>query len=140
MTSNVELVRSIWARWEGGDYTRADWQDPDIEFVIADGPEPGSWRGAAGIAEGWGNLLEAWDGFHAGPGEFHELDADRVLVLSPLVGRGRTSGLNLGEMRTRSATLMHLRAGKVTRLALYMDADSALAELGLDPSGEGGGS
>ena len=62
---NVEIVRSVIAIWERGDYSSADWAHPDIEFVIADGPAPGHWTGVRGMAEGWRDVLSAWDGFHA---------------------------------------------------------------------------
>jgi hypothetical protein len=40
-SSNVELVRSIFAVWERGPFGSTDWADPNIEYVIADGPRRG---------------------------------------------------------------------------------------------------
>jgi ketosteroid isomerase-like protein len=132
-SANLDLVRSIYATWERGDYSAGEWQDPKIEFVIADGPTPGSWTGAAGIAEGWGDFLRAWEEFHHEMDDCRELDDERVLVLSHFGGRGKTSGLEVGRVTTKAATLFHIRRGKVTGIVQYFDRDHALANLGLDP-------
>jgi hypothetical protein len=46
-SANVALVRSIYAVFERGEFSWTEWADPDIEFVMADGPTTGSWKGAA---------------------------------------------------------------------------------------------
>jgi len=130
--SNVEIVQSIYAGWERGDYSAGEWQDPAIEFVIADGPTPGSWSGVAGIVEGWGDFLRVWEEFHHGMDECRELDDERVLVYSHFGGRGKSSGVEVGQMTTKGATLFHIRDGKVTRIVQYFDRDRALSDLGLD--------
>jgi ketosteroid isomerase-like protein len=65
--------------------------------------------------------------------ECRELDADRVLVLVHYSGRGRTSGLDLGQLRTAGAALFHIRDGKVTKFVRYFDRERAFADLGLAP-------
>jgi ketosteroid isomerase-like protein len=99
--------------------------------VIADGPSPGSWTGLGGLAEGFRDWLSAWEELHGEADEYRELDDERVLVLHRWAGRGKASGLDVGQMRAKGALLFHLRGGKVTRLVLYFDRERALAELGL---------
>jgi ketosteroid isomerase-like protein len=128
---NVELVRAIFSAWERGDYSSVNWAHPEIEFVIADGPMLGSWTGLAGMKEGMRDLLSAWEEYRHKADRYRELDNERVLVLTHYGGRGKTSGLDLAQMRSKGAALFHVRDGKVTRLVRYWDRDRALADLGL---------
>jgi ketosteroid isomerase-like protein len=132
-SANVDFVRSLFAAWERGDYSSAEWAYPEIEYVIADGPTAGKWTGMAGAAEGFRGMLDAWEDFRVEAEEYRELDGERVLVLVNRRGRGKTSGLELGELQTRGATLFHVRDGKVIRLVVYWDRQRALADLGLAP-------
>jgi ketosteroid isomerase-like protein len=134
-SSNLDLVRSIHAAAERGDFRSAEWADPDIELVFADGPEPGVWRGVAGMAEGMRDWLTAWEDFRFAADEYREIDDERVLVLVRLGGRGRASGLEVGDMRAQGAHVFHLSDGKVTRFVVYMDRGRALADLGLASEG-----
>jgi ketosteroid isomerase-like protein len=131
VSENLDLVRSIWAAWGRGDYSSTEWAHPEIEFMIADGVEPGSWTGLAGMAAAWRRRLSAWEWAHTKAEEFRALDDERVLVLYSAKGRGKTSGLELGELRARGACVFYVRGDQVTRLLVYNVADRALADLGL---------
>jgi ketosteroid isomerase-like protein len=130
-SANLNLVRSIFAAWERGDYSSVEWAHPEIEYVIADGPAPGTWRGLAGMAAGFRDVLGAAKELRVVAEEYRELDRERVLVLIRYGGRGRTSGLEFGELRSTGAHVFHLRDGKVTRFVAYWDRERALADLGL---------
>jgi ketosteroid isomerase-like protein len=131
MRANVDLVRSIYAAWERGDFSSADWAHPGIELVVADGPAPESWRGLAGIAEGWGAYVANWEDYRSEAEKYYELDGERILVFTRNFGRGKTSGLEVGPIARKGAVLFQVRDGKVTRLVAYFDRQRALADLGL---------
>jgi ketosteroid isomerase-like protein len=135
LTANLDLVRSIYADWERGDLSSTDWADPEIEYIFADGPSPAMWTGLAGMAEGWREWLSAWDGYRTEAEGYRELDGERVLVLAGNTGRGKTSGVEIGQVQPRGAAVFRIRDGKVTRLVVYWDRDRALADLGLAPEG-----
>jgi ketosteroid isomerase-like protein len=133
-SANLDLVRSVCVAWDRGDFSSSDWAHPEIEYVIADfGPASGSWTGLTGMAEGFRSILGVWEEYRTEVEEYRELDDERVLVLMHLSGRGKTSGLELEQLRTKGANLFHVREGKVTRLVLYFNLDRALADLGLAP-------
>ena len=79
----------------------------------------------------WREALNAWENFRAIPEEYRELDGERVLVPLRNTGRGKTSGLEVEDLTTRGANVVHLRDGKVTKLEIYWDRERALADLGL---------
>jgi ketosteroid isomerase-like protein len=128
MSENLDLVRSIYADWERGDFSSAAWADPEIEFTVADGPQPSSSVGWAGMAESFRTFLGAWSDFAITVDGYRELDGERVLVLITVRGHGRRSGAEVEESR---ANLLHVANGRVTRLVSYWSRDVALAEAGL---------
>jgi hypothetical protein len=131
MSENLDLVRSIYAAWERGDFTRTDWADPEIEFVYVDGLAPGSVKGLKATSEQWREVLVDWADFRAEAEEYRELDDERVLGLHRFTGRGRTSGVEVGPTGAKGACLFRVVNGKVTMLALYSGRDRAFADLGL---------
>jgi ketosteroid isomerase-like protein len=128
---NEDLVRSIYAAWERGDFRETAWAHPEIETVLADGPAPGRWTGVAGMAEGFREFASAWEVYGVKADEFCDLDDERVLVLFHRVGRGKRSGIDLAHLGSGGAVIWHVRQGKVTRQVYYLDRERALAELGL---------
>jgi len=106
MSSNLDLVRSIYAALERGDYRTAEWAHPRIEYVVADGPEPGSFTGREGMAQAMRSIFNALADVRTAAEEYRELHAVRVLVLARGTGRGKTSGVR-GEHRTAEVFEIH---------------------------------
>ena len=129
---NIEFVRSIVAAWERGDFHSTEWADPEIEYLIVGGPVPDSWTGLAGMEEGLRHVVGGWAELGVQADEYRELDDERVLVLNHLSGRGKTSGLDLAQIRSTGAALFQIRDGKVTKLHIHWDPDRALADRGLE--------
>ena len=128
MSENLDLVRAIYADWERGDYSSAQWADPEIEFVIVDGPDPGNWCGLVAVAEAWRNFLQGIEDPLTIADEYRELDDERVLVPTRYSGRGKVSGMDI---EGRGTILFHIREGKVMRIVRYWNPERALADLGL---------
>jgi len=124
-------VRSIYAAWEHGDFTRTEWAHPAIQFVMVGGPDPGTWIGVDGMATGWFRFLEAWEDFHVSADQLRELDRARVLALIRRSGRGRASQLAVEQMQSLAADIFHILDGKVMQLVHYWERDRAFADLGL---------
>jgi ketosteroid isomerase-like protein len=128
MSENLDLVRSIYAAWERGEFSSTDWADPEIAFAIVGGPDPGRWHGLNGMAEGWRGWVAAWDDYRAEADAYRELDGGRVLVLGRMGGRGKTSGAGV---ETEFANVLEVRDGSVVALTLYSNRRHAFADLGL---------
>jgi ketosteroid isomerase-like protein len=133
MSKNLDLVRSLRADWDRGDFSTTSWAHPEIEYVIVDGPVLRRSTGLPGMAKCWREFLADWEDWRASTTGFRELDSERVLALVELSGRHRASGRDVGQIgSTRGANLFHVRDGKVTKFALYLDRARALADLGIE--------
>jgi ketosteroid isomerase-like protein len=134
MSENLDLVRSIYADWERGDWSSTSWAHPQIEFVTVDAPESQTHRGLAAMTDAWRAFLSAWEEYCVEPLEYRPLDGDRVLVLGRAHGRGKASGveLNMSTHGEGGANLFHIRDGRVVRLDAYFNRARAFADLGLE--------
>jgi ketosteroid isomerase-like protein len=131
-SANLDLVRSIYADLERGDFTSVDWANPQMEYVLMDGPSPSTFTGLTEIARGLREMLSPWRDLRDVIDEYRELDDERVLVLLRFDLRGKTSGVGLDASWTRGAEIVHIKQGRVTRIVKYFDRDRALADLGLE--------
>jgi ketosteroid isomerase-like protein len=133
VSANLDLVRSIYADWERGDFlTSFEWAHPEVEFVVADGPEPGSLTGLAAMEAAFRERMSAWDDYRFTADEIRDIGDERVLALNRRSGRGKASGLDIGQMQSAGMNLFSLREGKVTNLVVYWDRERGLADLGLE--------
>jgi ketosteroid isomerase-like protein len=79
----------------------------------------------------WCGVLSAFREFRPEAEEYRELDDERILVLNKWSGQGKTSAFTVESTAAKSAALIHVRDGKVTKFVTYWDRDRALADLGL---------
>jgi hypothetical protein len=106
-SANLDIVRSIYAAWERGDFSSTAWADPQITFVMVDGPSPGVWEGLASLAEMTRELLSAWDEWRYEVDEYRELDDERVLRSSD-TGRAESRADWTSRQRARGALISHM--------------------------------
>ncbi len=136
-SANRDLLRSLYADWERGDWTALPTlADPEIEFVLADGLDPAGATGVdamvrlyQGVSEHMGSAA------HRGSGEYRELDDERILVYVHNRGRGRASRMEVGQLigTGQGANPWFIRDGNLVKVAMRWDRARALADLGLAP-------
>ena len=130
---SLDLVRSITASHERGDFSSVEWAHPEIEFVIVGGPQPISRVGIPAMTESWLRWVSAWEDYRVEADEYRELDDERILVLTRSSAHGKAGRLVVGQMRAKGAILYRVRAGKVTRLVYYWERELAFDDLGVSP-------
>jgi ketosteroid isomerase-like protein len=121
---NVEIVRRVYDAWARGDFSPVEDFDADIEFEMVDWPHQTKVTGIDAMWETWRSTLSAWVDFRSIPDEIADF-GDRVLVTNRIVGRGKESG---ADVSADVATVFTLEGGRVMRMALYWDRDSARSE------------
>jgi ketosteroid isomerase-like protein len=137
-SANLELVRSIYAQWERGDFSRtAEWADPQIDWVRFGAPGASAWTGVNAMVEAADELLGGFEQLRAEADDYRDLGDERVLVLTRWIVRDRSSESDVEQLR---ANLFRIRDGKVVRLIFYRDRERALADLGLEAEARSPGS
>jgi hypothetical protein len=133
MSTNLDLVPSIYADRESGDFKRADWADPEIEFEVIGSVSTEARTGVSGMAEGFRDFLSTGADYGVEADEYRELDSGRVLVpVHATSGRAKTSGVDMRWVRRTERLCITKPNDKVAGLVIDPDADRALAELELE--------
>jgi ketosteroid isomerase-like protein len=127
---NVEVIRDSIAAMNEGDYGRAMGHlADDVVFEAPAGIRGGTFRGREAVSEWFADWFRIFDSnVHTDIREIAEIGDDGVFAVSAVRGRGRGSGVDVGET---FAYLYWLREGKVTRMEGYLSREEALEAAGL---------
>jgi ketosteroid isomerase-like protein len=130
VSENLDLVRSIYADWERGNYESAEWAHPEVEYVNPSGAiEPGTRHGLAAFSRAIESVFDGWETWQM---ELEQVEAfgDQVAVVVRYRARGRGSGVEVGG---RESALWTVHDGKVVRYKWFhgpSDARSAAESRG----------
>ena len=134
--ANVEIVRSLYAKTERGDFSfldrepeLRDFYAPDFEWHTRDDlPDAGIRRGYEGLARLGAEWIEAFEDFHVDLDEL--IDAgDRVVAVTRLCGRPRDGSQDLELHETQ---VWRLREGKAVEVRAYLTLAEALKAVELE--------
>ncbi len=122
----VEVIREQYAATNERDFPRAmAYYADDVVLVIEEGfLNTGTFEGREAVGEWFGDWFRAFgDDYSFTIDEIRELEPGLVFLIASYGGTGRTSGV---EVRDRRAYLYRVEQGKVTRVQLFVEPESAL--------------
>jgi ketosteroid isomerase-like protein len=128
--TNLEIVRSMYERREGGDMYVGEFVHPEIDFVRFGSEAPdfaGEWHGIEGLRRATVEYLNVWEDYQFEVERMIDL-GDRVLILERHSARGRRSGADISQ---DVGTLLTLRDGLIVRWEYYWERADALEAAGV---------
>ncbi|HZO59757.1 MAG TPA: nuclear transport factor 2 family protein [Solirubrobacterales bacterium] len=125
--SNVEVVKSVVAAFNRGDFSAAmDMLTEDVEFDwsrrMLDGEVLRGREEAVGFLQ---SMTELFDEIHIPSDELTDLGEGLVLLFGKARFKGRASGL---DVEASAANLWTVRDGKVARFRFYQTKEDALED------------
>jgi ketosteroid isomerase-like protein len=126
---NVELIKRAYQAFAQGGFDEAvQMLDPDVEWIPPNlAPTAGTHRGRAGAKAELREFLEPFEDYRWESRDF--IDAgDRVVVIGYQSGRGRISGVEVGQEQVHIWTV---RDGKIVRMQMFDDRAEAFEAAGL---------
>jgi uncharacterized protein len=127
---NVEIVRTVLAAGDAGDWERAfSLADPEIVLDATRNVfNPATYTGIDGLREWLAAVQDVWREVRVESAEFIEA-GERVVVIGRLVGTGKGSGIAVEQPNGQVWTV---RGGRVVRLEIgYTDRAEVLEAVGL---------
>jgi ketosteroid isomerase-like protein len=117
-TSNAEIVRDAFERWNADRQGFIQIVDPEVEISVASSEVTGGvpFRGHEGYRRWIATMEESFEVWELCPQSF-EARGDTVLVLGSMCVRGRGSGLELDQ---ETGWLVDVKSGNLHRLRSYL--------------------
>ena len=131
MSENLDLVRSIYADWERGDFGHVEWASPDIEYTGVDGLSPGTSRGIRPWEQAGASSSLTGAASVPRPRSTESLTTSGCSCCIALAGAEERAESRSGHTGAKGACLFFVADGKITKLSLYSVRDRAFADLGL---------
>ena len=137
---NIEVLKAIWpleadlvAMFENPELPAqlAAAIDPDVEVAFsssAPGTPDLTYRGIAGLAQGWLDWLEPYESYRLTVEDVIDAGGDRVLAPSRVVARTRRDGVLIEHS---PAAIFTIRDGKLVKASFHLDRLQAFEAAGL---------
>ena len=127
MANDVELLRSLFAGWEQGDFGRGMKLYADNMFFTTVEPEgQHSGHGPQGVRRWMKGFLGAWEFYSVRVDEIEDLGGGRYLCEGEQYARGKESGT---ETRYPAYVGAEVKDGQITRLVFAFTRDEAVTRL-----------
>jgi ketosteroid isomerase-like protein len=127
---NVEIVREMYDRREGGDMYVGEFVHPEIVFIRIGSELPdvaGEWHGKEGLGQATAEYLNVFEDYRFEVEKIIDL-GDRVLVLERHSARGKLSGASISQ---DVGTILTLRDSLIIRWEYYWERAEALEAAGI---------
>jgi ketosteroid isomerase-like protein len=126
--SDVELLRSVFAGWERGDFSAGVKLYADgMYFTTAEPEGQYEGEGPAGVRRWMQQFLSTWDFYSVRIDEIEDLGGGSYHAAGEQYARGKESGT---ETRMPAHVGVRMEEGKLTRLVFAFSREDAVTRLG----------
>jgi ketosteroid isomerase-like protein len=101
----------------------------DFEWLVPELPDGDRREGPEAVTDFLRDFIDQWDDLHV-DWSLREADAQRVLAIVDMSGRGRASGV---PANVRIGQIWTFRDGRPARMVAHMHVEDALVAAGIEP-------